>query len=80
MLHETMRAAKNTPTVTERVRKHRKNLKYAGMRPIQIWVPDTRNSKFAEECRRQSLLIASDPHENEILDWIEQLQDTTGWK
>ncbi|HZS56131.1 MAG TPA: antitoxin MazE family protein [Bryobacteraceae bacterium] len=75
-----MSAAKKPPTVTERVRKHRKNLKRAGMRPIQIWVPNTRNPKFAEECRRQSLLIANDPHESEILEWIEQVQDTTDWK
>ncbi|MBO9194168.1 antitoxin MazE family protein [Rhizobium sp. 16-449-1b] len=28
------------------------------MRPIRIWVPDTRQPGFAEECRRQSLLVA----------------------
>jgi hypothetical protein len=71
---------KKKPTITERVRKHRATLKRAGLRPIQIWVPDTRNPKFAEECRRQSLLIAKDLHEKEILDWIEQAQDTTGWE
>jgi len=25
---------------------------------VQIWVPDTRRPGFAEECRRQSLLVA----------------------
>jgi hypothetical protein len=66
-------------TITDRVRKHRVGLKRAGLRPIQIWVPDTRSVKFAEECRRQSLLAANDPRENEIMDWIEQAADTTGW-
>jgi hypothetical protein len=70
---------KKKPTVTERVRKHRAGLKRAGMRPIQIWVPDTRNPKFAEECRRQSLLTRKDPHEKEIMDWLDQARDTEGW-
>jgi hypothetical protein len=42
----------------ERVRKRRAALRRAGLRPIQIWVPDTRRPGFAEECGRQSLLIA----------------------
>ena len=79
MLHETVMRAKKKPTIAERVRKHRAELKRAGMRPIQIWVPDTRNPKFAAECERQSLLAANDPHEKEIMDWLEQVQDTTGW-
>lgn len=28
------------------------------MRPIQIWVPDVRSERFAEEARRQSRLVA----------------------
>ncbi|WP_296433143.1 MULTISPECIES: antitoxin MazE family protein [unclassified Rhizobium] len=40
------------------VRKGREAPKVAGMRPIRIWVPDTRQPGFVEECRRQSLLIA----------------------
>jgi hypothetical protein len=49
------------------------------MRPIQLWVPDTRNPKFAEECRRQSLLVANDPQEREILDWIEKAAEGNDW-
>lgn len=63
----------------ERVQKHRKNLRASGLRPIQLWVPDTRREGFAAECRRQSLLVANDPQENEILDWIDQASDTKGW-
>jgi len=48
----------STP-VGERVRKHREQLRAAGLRPVQIWVPDTRQPGFAEECRRQSLLVAA---------------------
>lgn len=46
-------------TVSQRVRKRRDALRAAGLRPIQIWVPDTRNPGFSEECRRQSLLVAA---------------------
>jgi hypothetical protein len=41
-----------------RVRKRRAALRKAGLRPVQIWVPDTRRLGFAEECRRQSRLVA----------------------
>jgi len=66
--------------VAERVRKHRACLRAAGLRPVQIWIPDTRRQGFAEECRRQSLLVANDPQEKEILEWIEQhAAETEGW-
>ncbi|WP_158812442.1 antitoxin MazE family protein [Methylocapsa sp. S129] len=44
--------------VSERVQKRRETLRAAGLRPLQIWVPDTRRPGFAEECRRQSLVVA----------------------
>lgn len=62
-----------------RVQKHRASLKARGMRPVQLWVPDTRSADFAAECRRQSALLEADPQEREILDWIEQVADTDGW-
>ena len=65
--------------VVERVKRHRDGLRAAGLRPVQIWVPDTRGPGFAEECRRQSRLLRDDPHEREILDWIEAVADTEGW-
>jgi len=45
-------------TSSERVAKRRRALRANGLRPIQIWIPDTRVPGFAEECRRQSLLVA----------------------
>ena len=45
--------------VSERVQKRRDALRAAGLRPIQIWVPDTRRPGFAEECRRQSQIVAA---------------------
>jgi hypothetical protein len=58
--------------VTLRVAKRREQLRKAGLRPIQIWVPDTRRPGFAEECRRQSQAAAAadaaDPELNSFLD------------
>lgn len=58
--------------VTERVRKRRAALRAAGLRPVQIWVPDARRPGFAEECRRQSRIVAeadlADPDLLETMD------------
>lgn len=69
----------STPS-PERVRRHRAGLRAAGLRPVQIWVPDTRREGFAAECRRQSRLLCCDPHEREVLDWLEAAADTDGWR
>jgi len=45
--------------VSQRVQKRRDVLRASGLRPIQIWVPDTRRPGFAEECRRQSRVVAA---------------------
>ena len=64
----------------ERVKQHRAGLRRAGLRPVQLWVPDTRDAVFVAECRRQALALRNDPHEAEILDWIERAADRTGWE
>jgi hypothetical protein len=75
-----MRGGVAVATARERVTKHREKMTRAGMRPIQIWVPDTRKSAFAEECHRQSMILANDGQEGEILTFIENAADTEGWK
>ena len=66
-------------SIAERVQKHRDALRAAGLRPIQIWVPDTRRPGFAEECRRQSLLLIDDQHELETLRWLDRVADRDDW-
>ena len=46
----------------EKVRRHRERLRKQGLRPVQIWVPDTRSPAFAEEARRQSAAVAASEH------------------
>ena len=67
-------------STSARVQKHRAALREAGLRPVQIWVPDTRRAGFAEECRRQSLLLQGDAHEQETADWLEEAGDREGWQ
>ncbi|MPV57092.1 hypothetical protein CFB46_07740 [Burkholderia sp. HI2761] len=62
-------------TTSERVRIYRENLRAAGLRPVQIWVPDTRHPAFASECVRQSSVIRESLHEDDLLDFIEQAAD-----
>ncbi len=64
----------------ENVRRYRARMRARGFRQIQLWVRDTRSAQFAEECRQQSLLIANDPAEQVIMDELEALQDTNGWR
>ena len=45
-------------SVASRVKARREALRKAGLRPVQIWVPDTRRSDYLEECRRQSAIVA----------------------
>ena len=68
-------------SLNQRVQKHRDMLRMAGLRPVQIWVPDTRRADFAEECRRQCLLVAqadsADTAMQQFMD--EALADVDGW-
>ena len=68
--------------VSERVRKRREALRAAGLRPVQIWVPDTRRPGFAEECRRQASLVARADHADADLgDFLDAaLEDVDGWE
>ena len=64
-------------TGAQRVQRRRDKLRAAGLRPVQIWLPDTTAVGFAEECARQARLI-SDAEAVENQTWSE-LSDTTGW-
>lgn len=68
--------------VNARVKKRREALRRAGLRPVQIWVPDTRRPDFLDQCRRQSRLVAqadgADPGLTALLDAA--LADLDGWR
>jgi hypothetical protein len=51
---------------------HRAEMRASGLRLIEIWVPDTSAPGFAEEARRQSLLIAAESDFDDMMDFIER--------
>ncbi len=67
-------------TTAQRVRRHRDELRAAGLRPVQIWVPDTGRPGFDAECRRQSERAAqADLADAAMLEFIDAaLSDAVG--
>lgn len=51
---------------------HRAEMRASGLRLIEIWVPDTSAPGFAQEARRQSLLVAAENGFDDIMDFIER--------
>jgi hypothetical protein len=66
--------------VSVRVQKRRSALRMAGLRPVQIWVPDTRRPDFAAECKRQSNLVSeADMVDADMLGFMDEaLSDLDG--
>jgi hypothetical protein len=59
-----------------RMASYRQRMRLAGLRPVQIWVPDTRSPGFAAKCRRQARAVAAgDPAGDELLRFIEGVRD-----
>jgi len=67
--------------VNARVQKHRAALRQAGLRPVQIWVADTRRPDFVQECRRQSRIVArADAVDSDVQQLMDDaLADVEGW-
>lgn len=59
--------------VRGRVAAHRAELRRRGLRPVQIWVPDTRAPGFAAEARRQARLVAAEDDFDDMMDFIERV-------
>lgn len=59
----------------ERVRGHRERMRAQGLRPVQIWVPDTRTAAFREAAHRQSLAVARSRSAREDQAFVEAVSD-----
>ncbi len=59
----------------ERVRTYRERMRVRGLRPIQIWVPDTRTAAFRTEAHRQSLAVAQSALAGEDQDFIDAISN-----
>lgn len=62
-------------TPSEKMHDYRSRLRKSGLRPVQIWVPDIHVENFAEEAKRQSMLVSRRASEDEALDFIETVAD-----
>ena len=70
------KSARTKATSRDKVRTHRERLRAQGLRPIQIWVPDTRSPRFASEARRQSRLITRSMHAAEDQAFVDSISET----
>ena len=72
------RSAPKRLSSRDKVRAHRKRLRARGLRPIQIWVPDTRTAAFKVEAHRQSLVVAQSRHAQWDQDFIGAISPQPG--
>ena len=65
--------SKTKPT-GNKMASYRARLRAAGLRPVQIWIRDSRAPGFAKEANRQSRLVARGDAKSNDADFIEDLQ------
>ena len=58
-----------------KVREHRERLRALGLRPIQIWVPDTRTRGFRSAAHRQSVAVSASSHAHVDQAFIDAISD-----
>jgi hypothetical protein len=62
-----------TVTSRDRTTRYRQALREKGLRPVQLWLPDTRSAEFAAEARRQCERINAVDRAETMMDWVEQV-------
>ncbi len=59
----------------DKVRSYRERMRARGLRPIQIWVPDTRTATFRDEAHRQSHAVARSDGAREDQSFIDAISE-----
>jgi hypothetical protein len=70
--------AHRPPSSRAKVARHRDRLRAAGLRPVQLWLPDTRAPGFAAEAERQARLADAAPDFDAVMGWIEDASEFDG--
>lgn len=70
-----MKTASKRQLSRDKVRAHRKRLRSQGLRPVQIWVPDTRTEAFKAQAHRQSLIVARSAHAHDDQEFIDAVSE-----
>ncbi|QGK68446.1 DUF3018 family protein [Allosaccharopolyspora coralli] len=60
-------------TSRARVHEYRQRLRAQGLRPVQIWVPDSRSASFTAAAHAQSLAVAASEHADGDQGFVEAL-------
>jgi DNA-binding LacI/PurR family transcriptional regulator len=72
-----MAISTRSKTSRDRVKAYRERLRREGLRPIQIWVPDTSSRDFAAEAHRQSAAVAVSSHEPDDQAFIDAISGSS---
>jgi len=70
-----MGASSRSKSSRVKVREHRARLRAMGLRPLQVWVPDTGGPAFKAQAHRQSLAVATSRCSREDQGFIDSLSD-----
>jgi hypothetical protein len=74
-LHKRGRVkAPGSQSSRDKVRAHRARQRAKGMRPITIWVPDTRSPRFVAQARKQCIAVNTSRHAAEDRRWADAMQ------
>lgn len=65
-------------TTGRRTTRYRERMRASGLRPVQIWVPDTSAPSFMRKLRRQVDRLRGKPEEREAFEFIESIGDAEG--
>jgi hypothetical protein len=72
-LEQKMKTTPKRQSSRAKVSAHRKRLRARGLRPLQIWVPDTRSAAFKAQAHRQSAIVARSTQAQEDQDFIDAI-------
>ncbi len=62
-------------TGAQRAARRRDKLRAAGLRPLEIWVPDLRDPKVRAQLRAEAAEINRRDRESGVMDYLESLSD-----
>lgn len=68
-------------STSAKVERHRSRMRAEGLRPFQMWVPDTRTPQFAEKVKQQARRLKRASSESETLAITDEAASKTeGWQ
>jgi hypothetical protein len=56
-----------------KAREWRARKRAEGLRPVQLWLPDTRSGAFRAEEKRQMEILAASPHAADDQAWVDAI-------